>query len=126
MLLLQGERSYVSSVAVTCLIPSSLSTASISQVSLMSSVILHAAVFAAGAVVGGGVAAAVTRRSQHASQALTLPPANASGTLPPPVVDVEKIGGVPQFSGNLASVATLSSPLLKYGNPGTHCSFPPL
>ena len=85
----------------------------------MSSGIIQAAIFAAGAAVGGGIATVTIKRAGQRPAELALPPPNAIGTIPPPVVQVSSKAGIPSFSaGNLASVATLESPVLKYGNPG--------
>ncbi|TFY53167.1 hypothetical protein EVJ58_g9601 [Rhodofomes roseus] len=74
--------------------------------------IVHAAAFAVGALVGGGVVSAVSaRRQQH-----QIPVASVPATAPiisPPVVDVTP-GGVTQISPQAATPVSV----LKYGNPG--------
>jgi endonuclease G len=73
------------------------------------SAVVHAAVFTAGALIGGGVAAVVTSR-RNQQQAPTLP-TRVSPAVPVPVplqqqTTVVRVGG--------AEV----SPVLRYGNPG--------
>lgn len=76
--------------------------------------IVHAAVFTAGAVIGGGIAAAVA--SKKASAAAVIP---QPVTPQRPIVQVES--GKPRFEPS-AEVSVLSSqslpPVLKNGHPG--------
>jgi len=83
-----------------------------------SSVIVHAAVFTAGALLGGGVAAAVTSRKRP------VPPPNAPLHAPvttqiktgAPVIDIDSTGRT-KISTEL-TVTSILPPALKYGNPG--------
>jgi len=84
----------------------------------MSSTIIQAAIFAAGAVVGGGVAAAITSRKQ--SHAVPVPSHNMPAVSHvPPVIDMGPKGGA-----QITSIATTGTftdlPVLKYGNPGAY------
>lgn len=74
-----------------------------------SSVVVHAVVFTAGALIGGGVAAVVSGK-QRPSQI----PAHLK--LPGPVIDVD-ITGKTKISPDLTVRSDLS-PVLKYGHPG--------
>ncbi|KAI0928240.1 hypothetical protein AcW1_005547 [Taiwanofungus camphoratus] len=82
--------------------------------------VMHAAMFAMGALVGGGVATAVGARRRQ----IGLPPgpAPAMTTTPvqtpqAPIVDVRP-GGVTQITSPASVVTSLEPPVLKYGNPG--------
>ncbi|KAH7927740.1 hypothetical protein BV22DRAFT_1103540 [Leucogyrophana mollusca] len=77
------------------------------------SAIIHAACFAVGAVVGGGVVA-VSSRKRH----LSLPPSTDANVAPitSPVIDMGP-GGSARLSSTYDAVA-LAGPVLKYGNPG--------
>ncbi|KAJ3766228.1 hypothetical protein FB446DRAFT_654122 [Lentinula raphanica] len=87
----------------------------------MSSVI-QAALFAAGALVGGGITAAVLHKKTAQSQrpvvdGTIVSPGSAVNTVSPPVIGLGS-NGTAQIT-NIASVASLSSSaVLKYGNPG--------
>jgi endonuclease G len=67
-----------------------------------SSAIVHAAVFTAGALLGGGIAAAVSR--------------NQRPRTPAPVIDVDPTGKT-----KLSVVPRSDLPVLKYGHPGMFC-----
>ncbi|KAL0071649.1 nuclease [Marasmius tenuissimus] len=90
----------------------------------MSSSVVQAAVFAAGAVIGGGVTALVTSKRQRPADipgaipsSSTTPSTAAVTTVSPPVIDLGSKGNA-QIS-NAASLASLTAPtVLKYGNPG--------
>lgn len=71
--------------------------------------IVHAAFFAVGALVGGGVAAAVATGRR---QAPVAPPTQPTQ----PVLDVK--GGTVTQVGSLSQIVL--PPVLKYGNPGTY------
>ncbi|KAF9557691.1 hypothetical protein CPC08DRAFT_819754 [Agrocybe pediades] len=80
-----------------------------------SSAIIHAAVFTAGAVLGGGIAAVVSSRTKPSSVASTspVPPSNSLGA---PVIGLNSTGRT-EISRELTVASSL--PLaLKYGNPG--------
>jgi endonuclease G, mitochondrial len=88
-----------------------------------SSVIIHAAYFAAGAVIGGGIVTAVSKKRQIRS--IPSPQFSAptvdlrqSGTIIPPIVEIGT-GGDARIT-NAAAVMTLAPPVLKYGNPGEY------
>ncbi|KAL0947314.1 hypothetical protein HGRIS_013433 [Hohenbuehelia grisea] len=70
------------------------------------SAVVHAAVFAAGAVIGGGIAAAVTSRRRVAVPVQTQAP----------IVEVGAAGHA-EIAKHV-SAGTLLPPVLKYGNPG--------
>lgn len=74
------------------------------------SALIHAVVFAAGALVGGGVAAAIS--GSRKQQQLSIP----TPAQPRPVVDIGPSGAT-QIS-SVPSVVTLPSSVLKYGHPG--------
>jgi len=79
-----------------------------------SAIIVHAAAFAVGALVGGGVVSAVSARRQHQLPAVSAP---KNAHVPSqPVVDV-KPGGVTQISAQVASHVSVLPPVLN-GNPG--------
>ncbi|PCH38707.1 hypothetical protein WOLCODRAFT_136405 [Wolfiporia cocos MD-104 SS10] len=69
--------------------------------------IVHAAFFAVGALVGGGVATAVSASRRQGSPMPAQPQQ--------PVLDVKQ-GGITQIQGS--SAVSIQSPVLKYGNPG--------
>jgi hypothetical protein len=77
-----------------------------------SSSIVHAAVFTAGALLGGGIAAAVSR-SQRPGQAIPLP---GQVRTPAPVIDVDATGRT-TVSSSIIPKSDLP-PVLKYGHPG--------
>ncbi|KAF9036968.1 hypothetical protein BDZ89DRAFT_451976 [Hymenopellis radicata] len=80
----------------------------------MSSTIIQAAIFAAGAVVGGGVATALVKRASSSVPA-HIPTQPAVSAIPPPVVDITS--GRTSISAVATTVPTLPA-VLKYGNPG--------
>jgi len=80
------------------------------------SVFLHAACFAAGAVVGGGLATAVASKKRSPSTV----DSRTSSTIIPPVVEIGA-GGNARIT-NAAAAMVLASPVLKYGNPGMYIS----
>lgn len=79
-----------------------------------SATIVHAAVFAVGALVGGGVATAVSARSRRDM----LPPVPTQGAPAPPVIHV-KPGQGTQMQTAPGQVVKVDTSVLKYGNPGT-------
>ena len=84
-----------------------------------SSAILHAACFAAGAVVGGGLVTAVSSRKRQISPPLSSVPTVDSGKsrlIVPPIVEIAATGEA--RITNAAAAIALASPVLKYGNPG--------
>ncbi|KAF9475676.1 mitochondrial nuclease [Pholiota conissans] len=83
-----------------------------------SAVIVHAAVFTAGAVIGGGLAVAVSNKNRA-----TQPPPIIPYTPAPrpnestPVIGLDIISGKTQLSKGLTITSNLPA-VLKYGNPG--------
>ncbi|KAL0578247.1 nuclease [Marasmius crinis-equi] len=89
----------------------------------MSSSAIQAAIFAAGAVVGGGVTAFVASKRQRPADVPGALPSSSSASAPakstvsPPVIDLGSKGNA-QIA-NAAALASLATPaVLKYGNPG--------
>ncbi|KAG7092185.1 hypothetical protein E1B28_008554 [Marasmius oreades] len=84
----------------------------------MSSPALQAAIFAAGAVVGGGITALIaSKRQRPADVPGTLPSSTpALSTVPPPLLELGSRGNAQITSA--ASIAPLAATVLKYGNPG--------
>ena len=85
------------------------------------SVLIHAAVFAAGAVVGGVGAAVASKRTAPAPPATTTAAVPGGPVTPPsvppkPVVQMSDKGGA--RITDIEPVGALVSPVLKYGNPG--------
>jgi endonuclease G, mitochondrial len=78
-----------------------------------SSVLVHAAVFAVGATVGGGIATVLAKQREKLANTTAK---NAS--ILAPVVEVDA-RGAPQISG--VPAVPFVSPILKYGNPGMPC-----
>ncbi len=68
---------------------------------------MHAAVFTAGALIGGGIAAAVSSKQR---------PSQIPAHVPGPVIDVD-IAGKTKISSDMTVRSELSS-VLKYGHPG--------
>jgi endonuclease G len=85
-----------------------------------SSVIIHAAYFAAGAVIGGGLVTAVSsgKKRQIPSPQFSVPTVDLrqSGVVIPPIVEIGASGDA--RITNAAAAMTLAPPVLKYGNPG--------
>lgn len=77
---------------------------------MSSSTIIRAAFFAVGAIVGGGVATAVSTRNKQ------VPALGQSQTSPPPIIQVGKSGATTVSLPDNALQADL--PVLRYGNPG--------
>ncbi|KAF9052772.1 hypothetical protein BJ165DRAFT_1442701 [Panaeolus papilionaceus] len=75
------------------------------------SAIVHAAVFTAGAVLGGGIATVITNK-KHQKAVSAVPP-----TTPAPVIGLNTSTKAPQISTDL-TVASSLHPVLKHGNPG--------
>lgn len=76
---------------------------------------VHAAVFTAGALLGGGIAAIVTsKKNQQFPANFPTRPAPVLAPVPAPVVQVG-IHGQPQLIG---ADGVSVSPVLKYGHPG--------
>lgn len=81
------------------------------------STIVQAAVFAAGALIGGGVTAAVLNKKPQPAAVDGTIVSPAVSTVTPPIIGLGTNGNA-QIS-TLSSVASLSSSaVLKYGNPG--------
>ncbi|EMD38664.1 hypothetical protein CERSUDRAFT_113839 [Gelatoporia subvermispora B] len=78
-----------------------------------SSTIMHAAVFAVGAIVGGGVATAVSSRRRQVP--MTPPVAVKATDSPSPLVDVQQSGAT---ALQTMSPVMMDTAVLKYGNPG--------
>ncbi|KAF5358529.1 hypothetical protein D9756_001756 [Leucocoprinus leucothites] len=83
------------------------------------SAVVHAAVFTAGALLGGGIAAAVTSRKNQQQPVLPTRPAPPVPVSPPqqpsaPAIHIGKTG-TPAL---VESQELIVSPVLKYGNPG--------
>lgn len=78
-----------------------------------SGIIIHAAVFTAGAVLGGGIAAVVSNKNR-------VLPVPAAAVPTGPIIGVETIGKAPAVLKDLSVTSvTQSLPLaLKYGHPG--------
>ena len=89
-----------------------------------SSAIIHAAYFAAGAVIGGGLATVVSSKKQQipsSQTSISTVDSRTSGAIIPPIVDIGASGDA-RITKSLAL-----SPVLKYGNPGAYhieCSWP--
>ncbi|KIJ17089.1 hypothetical protein PAXINDRAFT_111817 [Paxillus involutus ATCC 200175] len=85
-----------------------------------STTFIHAACFAVGAVVGGGVVTAVSSRKRTipVSTGATASAANTAVLAPvvPPVIELGPSGGA--RISNAAAATMLTSPVLKYGHPG--------
>ncbi|KAF8078170.1 hypothetical protein FPV67DRAFT_38480 [Lyophyllum atratum] len=76
------------------------------------SVIVRAAIFAAGALVGGGVATVISSRKQ------TIPrPSQVASTTSAPIIELGKTGQ-PKLQEPSLVPSTVVSTVLKYGNPG--------
>ncbi|KAK0483289.1 hypothetical protein IW261DRAFT_937780 [Armillaria novae-zelandiae] len=75
----------------------------------MSSSLLQVAIFTAGAIVGGGLTVAVTSKRPRPADAIVSP------AVSPPVVNIGPSGRTSISA--VASVASIASPVLKYGNP---------
>ncbi|KAI0665079.1 hypothetical protein C8Q70DRAFT_941880 [Cubamyces menziesii] len=83
-----------------------------------SSTIVHAAVFAVGALVGGGVATAVSARNKRDVLPPSVPaPVSTQTAPPPPVIDV-KPGQGTKMETAPGSLMQVDTTVLKYGNPG--------
>lgn len=81
---------------------------------MANSLVVHGAVFAVGALVGGGIAATIARKNESTPSQLTTRPQQPVA----PLLQVETTGNA-VITPNLSIV----SPPLKYGNPGAQ---PPL
>jgi len=83
---------------------------------------VRAAIFAAGALVGGGVAAFVT--SRHQPMSTYNRPLQGVSTSPPPIVGLDEARKTTLVDTGITP-PTLLSPVLKYGHPGRYYkSFP--
>jgi endonuclease G, mitochondrial len=81
-----------------------------------SAAMLHAACFAAGAVVGGGLVTVVSsKKRQIPVSFIPAVDSRKSGVIIPPIVEVGMNGDA--RITNAAAIA-FASPVLKYGNPG--------
>ncbi|ESK87540.1 mitochondrial nuclease [Moniliophthora roreri MCA 2997] len=83
---------------------------------MSSSSLIQAAIFAAGAIVGGGVTAVVTSKRQRPVEIVSPNVQPAISTVSPPVIDLGAKGNAEISSA--VSLAPLASSALKYGNPG--------
>lgn len=73
---------------------------------------IRTAIFAAGALVGGGVATIISNRKQPVPS-VTRPPVASTA----PIIDVDESGKTRLADAGLASLNVVST-VLKYGNPG--------
>jgi endonuclease G len=81
---------------------------------MANSLVAHGAIFAVGALVGGGIATAVIRKNSATSlQTVALPQYATT-----PILQVETIGNAVINTPDVGVV----SPPLKYGNPGVYLS----
>ncbi len=81
---------------------------------MSSSTILHAAFFAVGALVGGGVATAVSNKRSLP----VVTPATKSGTsAPPPIVELAPTTGLTHIA-TPGALVKVDSTVLKHGHPG--------
>ncbi|KAF8644132.1 hypothetical protein AX16_008660 [Volvariella volvacea WC 439] len=81
----------------------------------MPGALVHAAVFAAGALVGGGIAAVTTANRRSAVPIHTAPSQTLDSTLP--VLRLDQQTGQATLSEATSQLPS-STPVLKYGNPG--------
>jgi endonuclease G len=81
-----------------------------------SSAIIHAACFAVGAVVGGGVVTAVSSKKRQVPISTTSVDASVARVGAPPIIEMDKSGGAKISNAVVAS--TPMPPVLKYGHPG--------
>ena len=89
---------------------------------MASSTIVHAAVFAVGALVGGGVATAVASRSRVPPPSSSVPvpaPVQRPAALPVPMLDTKEGVLVRPPAGAMVQV---ENAVLKYGHPGAGLS----
>ncbi|KAG1749113.1 uncharacterized protein EDB91DRAFT_834654 [Suillus paluster] len=77
-----------------------------------SAAIIHAACFAVGAVVGGGVVTAVSSRKRQIPTSTT----SVGTSVSPPIIEMGQSGGAKL--SNAVVVSAPNSPVLKYGHPG--------
>ena len=87
-----------------------------------SGAVVHAAVFAVGAIVGGGLATAVASRKRDALSPTTARPPVPAQTVPqnPPVLDVKKGEDARAImKPPPGMVMEVDHSVLKYGHPGT-------
>ncbi|KAG6854985.1 hypothetical protein C0991_009808 [Blastosporella zonata] len=79
------------------------------------SAIVRVAIFAAGAIVGGGVATAISSRTQSAVPPRPTPVASNT---PAPIIELDRTGRARLQENTLVPSNTAVSTILKYGNPG--------
>jgi endonuclease G len=84
-----------------------------------SAAIVHAAVFTAGALLGGGLAVAVSNknRATYAPPVSYTPSPRPTEAISGPVIDLDTASGKTNISKELSITANLPA-VLKYGNPG--------
>lgn len=100
---------------LSCLKTSTLNAVKLSSPrSMSSSAIVRAALFAAGALVGGGVATVLSSRQQ--STPIAASPSESASPSKRPIVEVNEIGKMQIIDG--AMMPSSLSPILRYGNPG--------
>ncbi len=80
-----------------------------------SAAIIHAAVFTAGALIGGGLAVAVSSKNKHATSYTPAPP-RPDERVVAPVIGLDTYGKT-SISKELSITSNLPA-VLKYGNPG--------
>ena len=85
---------------------------------MASSTIVHAAVFAVGALVGGGVATAVTSRKRDEYGVARTTGVTTQVPPNPPVVDVKSGEGAVMKSPPAGTAVQVDTAILKYGHPG--------
>ena len=86
---------------------------------MASSTIVHAAVFAVGALVGGGVATAVTSRKRDEYGVARTTAVTTTQVPPnPPVGDVKSGEGAVMKSPPAGTAVQVDTAILKYGHPG--------
>jgi len=85
-----------------------------------SAALIHAAVFTAGAVLGGGIAAAVTNKNKTTTAPVLVPPTPAAAPSRTPAL-VGMQAGKPHVSTELVAVAS-DLPVMKFGHPGLEFS----
>ena len=89
-----------------------------------SAAIIHAAVFTAGALLGGGLAVAVSSKNKHATAPYTPAPPRPDERVIAPVIGLDTYGKT-SISKELSITSNLPA-VLKYGNPGARIRISPL
>ena len=80
-----------------------------------SAALVHAAIFTAGAVIGGGIAAAVTNKNKATAAPVSVPVPAALPSRTPALVGMQ--AGKPHVSSELVA-AVSDLPVMKFGHPG--------